>query len=49
MRRTNRLKFRSIRALSARFLRATIVGWFFPIHIDKVPAYLHRKTHSHAA
>ena len=35
MRRTIRLQIRSVRALSARFLRAMIVEWLFPMHLDK--------------
>ena len=38
MRRTNRLKFRSIRALSARFLRTMIRQWLFPMHINETLA-----------
>ena len=55
MRRTNRLSIRP-RGISARFLRATIVEWLFPMHIDKSPAHLQRAqllqtetTHSHVA
>ena len=42
MRRTIRLQIRSDRALSARFLRATIVEWLFPMHIDKALTCLQR-------
>ena len=42
MRRTNRLQIRSVRALSARFLRAMIGEWLFPMHTAKIAAHLHR-------
>ena len=40
MRRTNRLKFRSIQARAACFLQAMIVEWWFPMHLDKTVAHL---------
>jgi len=43
MRRTIRLQIRSVRALLARFLRAMIVEWVFPMLIDKMPTCLYRK------
>ena len=42
MRRTNRHLFRSIRRLSARILRAMIVEWWFPMHLDKTLTRLQR-------
>lgn len=42
MRRTIRLWIRHFRPLSARFLRALIVEWLFPMHLDKTLAYLQR-------
>jgi hypothetical protein len=42
MRRTNRLQIRSVRTLSARFLRAMIGEWLFPMHTAKMLAHLHR-------
>jgi hypothetical protein len=40
MRRTIRLSIRPIRGLSTLFLRAMIVEWLFPMHIDEMPARL---------
>jgi hypothetical protein len=40
MRRTNRHLFRPIWRLSARILRAKIVEWWFPMHLDKTVARL---------
>jgi hypothetical protein len=34
--------FRPIRRLSRRFLRAMIVAWLFPMHVDKMPSLLQR-------
>ena len=42
MRRTNRLSIRPVRRLSAPFLRATIVEWLFPMHIERTLAHLQR-------
>jgi len=46
MRRTIQLQIRSIRALSARFLGAMIVEWWFPMHIDETRTRLHRTVQS---
>jgi len=47
MRRTNRLQNRPTRALSARFLRAPIVEWLFPMHLGKTLPHLQRTTLLH--
>jgi len=47
MRRTNRDLFRPIRRLSVPILRAMIVEWWFPMHVDEMLARLQRKVLLH--